>query len=178
MDTTVNASREAEEFPMVKNMNSELAVLKRMSPAQLRDKYLEVFGEPTRTGNKEFLCKRIAWRMQSLAEGSLSERARQRAAELARDADIRMTIPRGPAPTPGGQGNTKPAPAGSNERVPIPGTVLARQYRGRLVQVTVLPKGFDYEGQVYRSLSAVAKVVTGSHWNGYLFFGLTDGDEQ
>jgi hypothetical protein len=55
--------------------------------------------------------------------------------------------------------------------------VLARQYHGRTVEVTVLPKGFEYEGQIYRSLSAVAKEVTGSHWNGLLFFGLK-GDKQ
>jgi len=87
---------------MAVNMNIEIATLRRMTAAQLRDKYHEVFGEVTRSGNKDFLFKRISWRMQSLAEGGLSERARQRAAELARDADIRMTMPR-----PRGQ-NTPP----------------------------------------------------------------------
>jgi len=53
------------------------------------------------------------------------------------------------------------------------GTVLTRKYRGRQVEAKVLANGFEYEGQVYRSLSAVAKAVTGSHWNGHLFFGLT-----
>ena len=50
--------------------------------------------------------------------------------------------------------------------------MLTRTYRGRRVEAKVLPQGFEYEGQVYRSLSAVAKAVTGSHWNGLLFFGL------
>ena len=54
----------------------------------------------------------------------------------------------------------------------MPGTVLTRTYRDRVIQVTVLPKGFEWEGQMYRSLSAVAKAVTGAHWNGHLFFGL------
>jgi hypothetical protein len=160
---------------MTKDVRTQVAALREMSPAQLRIKYLEVFGEPTRTGNKDYLCKRLAWRLQSLAEGTLSERAKQRAAELARDADIRTTMPRPPAVTPGATPRPQPAPA-NGERVPIPGTVLARQYRGRLVEVTVLPKGFEWEGRVYRSLSAVAKAVTGSHWNGHLFFGLKDGD--
>ncbi len=163
---------------MVQNVKIEVAALRRMTPAELRDKYLEVFGEPTRTGNKDFLCKRLAWRLQSLAEGSLSERARQRAAELARDADIRMTMPRPPAVTPGATPRAQAAPAPNGERVPIPGTVLARQYRGRLIEVTVLPKGFEWEGRVFRSLSAVAQAVTGSHWNGHLFFGLKDGGKQ
>ncbi len=69
---------------MNQNLNSEIAALRRMTPAQLRDKYLAVFGEPTRTGNKDFLCKRLAWRIQYQADGSLSERALQRASELAR----------------------------------------------------------------------------------------------
>jgi hypothetical protein len=56
--------------------------------------------------------------------------------------------------------------------------VLARQYRGRLIEVTVLPKGFEWEGRVFRSLSAVAQAVTGAHWNGHLFFGLKNGDKQ
>jgi hypothetical protein len=57
--------------------------------------------------------------------------------------------------------------------LPLPGTILTRTYRGRQIEVKVMPQGFEYEGESYRSLSAVAKVVTGSHWNGHLFFGLT-----
>ena len=67
---------------MAQNISQEVAALRRMTPAQLREKYLEVFGEPTRSGNKDFLCKRLAWRLQSLAEGGLSERARQRAGAM------------------------------------------------------------------------------------------------
>lgn len=76
---------------MSKTIEQQLAGLQHQSPKELREKYREVFGEDTRTGNKDFLCKRIAWRIQSLAEGTLSERARPRASELARDADIRTT---------------------------------------------------------------------------------------
>jgi hypothetical protein len=163
---------------MNQNVHAQVAALRGMSPAQLRDKYLEVFGEATRTGNREFLHKRLAWRIQSQAEGSLSERARQRASELARDADIRMTMPRTPPTTPGATPRVGAAPVGGASRLPMPGAVLTRKYRGRVIEVTVLPKGFDYEGQVYRSLSAVAQVVTGSHWNGHLFFGLKGEGEK
>src|SRR6059058_1682379 len=69
------------------SIEQTIACLGRMTPAQLRDKYLEVFGEPSRSGNRGFLFKRIAWRIQANAEGGLSERARRRAEELARDAD-------------------------------------------------------------------------------------------
>jgi hypothetical protein len=83
----VTASREQRR---VEHMSIEqtIAPLRRMTVTQLRDRYLEVFGEPSRSGNKDFLSKRVAWRVQSLAEGGLSERARRRAEELARDADI------------------------------------------------------------------------------------------
>jgi hypothetical protein len=160
-------------------IEQSLAALRRMTVSQLRDKYLEVFGEPTRSANRDFLFKRIAWRIQSLAEGGLSERARRRAEELARDADIRMTVPRPPkvAPPPA-RTVTLPAPKTTGyDRLPIPGTILSRKYRGRQVEVQVLPFGFEHDGQVYRSLSAVAKAITGSHWNGHLFFGLTGKDQ-
>ena len=161
------------------NMNIELAELKHMSAGKLKGKYLQIFGEPSRSGNKDFLRKRLAWRIQSLSEGTLSERARRirgRASELARDADIRMTMPRSPSTTPGADRSVRPAPAKRDERVPMPGAVLTRQYRGRLIEVTVLPKGFEWDGELYRSLTAVAKAVTGSHWNGHLFFGLNPGN--
>ena len=158
------------------SVSQQLAALSGMGVAALRQKYLEVFGEPSRSGNKAYLFKKLAWRLQSIAEGGLSERARRRAEELARDADLRTTVPRPPRETTGAAARTvvMKAPSDGRDRLPIPGTVLTRTYRGAHVAVTVLADGtFDYAGQTYRSLSAIAKAVTGSHWNGYLFFGLT-----
>lgn len=163
------------------NVKCEITALQRMSPTELREKYLAVFGESSRSGNKDFLCKRLAWRLQSLAEGSLSDRARQRAAELARDADIRMTMPRLPNTTSGTDRCVQSASATRNPGLPMPGAILTRKYQGTVIEVTVLPKGFEWEGQIYRSLSAVATAVTGSHWNGNLFFGLKkppNGDQS
>ena len=68
------------------NVGKEIAVLKHMPATELRAKYAEVFGEDTRSRHKDDLVKRITWRLQSLAEGDLSERARARAAELWRTA--------------------------------------------------------------------------------------------
>lgn len=164
------------------SIEQTLAALERMTVTQLRAQYLQIFGEATRASNRDFLFKRLAWRIQSLAEGGLSERARRRAEELARDADIRMTVPRPPTPSKAGNATAAaatrtvalPAPkVTAHDRLPIAGTVLTRMYRGKQVETKVLPKGFEYEGQVYRSLTAVAQAVTGSHWNGHLFFGLT-----
>jgi len=72
------------------------------------------------------------------------------------------------SPSPGG-GRVSPD---AYARLPLAGALLVREYKGRTIQVRVLPRGFDYEGQVYKSLSAVARAVTGTHWNGYHFFGL------
>jgi hypothetical protein len=156
-------------------LNQRLAALQALGVTALRDKYLAVFGEPTRTGNKDYLLKKIAWRIQSLAEGGLSERARRRAEELARDADLRTSAPRVPVVTTtatAAKTAAIPRGDGTDDRLPIPGTVLTRTYRGQHVAVTVLADGFEYQGHAYRSLSAIAKAVTGSHWNGLLFFGL------
>jgi hypothetical protein len=57
----------------------------------------------------------------------------------------------------------------------MPGALLRRIYKGRTILVTVLEDGFEYEDTVYKSLTAVARAVTGTHWNGYLFFGLKNG---
>src|SRR5260370_24331324 len=85
-------------------IGQQLGELQRLPTPQLRGCYAEVFGEHTPANNRTWLIKRIAWRLQALAEGGLSERARQRAAELANDADLRMNPP-GPPRT------AKPAPA-------------------------------------------------------------------
>jgi hypothetical protein len=58
----------------------------------------------------------------------------------------------------------------ADDRLPPPGTVLTRPFKGAVLQVKVLAEGFEYQGQVYPSLSAVAKAITGSHCNGFLFF--------
>ncbi|MEP0847344.1 MAG: DUF2924 domain-containing protein [Phycisphaerae bacterium] len=156
---------------MALNFGKELADLKQMTVRELREKYEAVFEEPTRAGNKDWLFKRIAWRIQALAEGDLSERARRRAEFLARDADLRTTAPREPAASGGNRaGGAKAARAVADERVPPPGTVLTRAYRGQAYHVVVRDDGFEYDGQVFRSLSAIAKLITGSHWNGLLFF--------
>jgi Protein of unknown function (DUF2924) len=155
------------------NVAKELAALEAISVSELRAKYAQVFGEETRVGNKAWLVKRIAWRLQALAEGDLSERARRRAAELTNDADLRLSPPR-PAPTLPVAVADRPArlPGKRNDRLPPVGTILTRPYKGTTVQVRVLEHGFVHRGTIYPSLSAVAKAITGSHCSGYLFFRL------
>jgi len=154
------------------NVGKKLARLRRMTVAQLREEYAEVTGEETRSRHKDYLVRRIVWRLQANAEGDLSERARRRAMELAADADVRLTAPRNRAAPPAGQTKVATLHISQDDRLPMPGAVLTRRYKGRMIEVRVLPDGFEYEGEIYKSLSAVARAVTGTHWNGYHFFRL------
>lgn len=156
----------------------EILGLSRMTVGELRDKYLDVFGEETRSFHKEFLRKRIAWRMQALAEGDLSERARRRAEELANDADLRLRMPRDPAKHGSAEEKARTTTGrlvSRDPRLPLPGTLLARRFKDRDIVVNVLDDDFEFEGRRYKSLSAIAREVTGARWNGYLFFGLSGG---
>ncbi len=163
---------------MAMSVGKMVSELRRMTVTELRRKHAEVFGEPTRSHHKDYLVRRIAWRVQANADGGLPERARRRALEIADDADLRTRAP-GPArpssavnPSPTDPEMTARLEVPADERLPMPGALLSREYKGRTIRVRVLPGGFDYEGTIYRSLSAVAQAVTGAHWNGYLFFGI------
>ena len=147
--------------------------MERLTVDQLRAKYAEVFAEATRSRHKEYLIKRIAWRMQANAEGGLSERARRRAMELANEAELRVTAPRQPklaADAAERTSTTATRVRASSEL--MPGTALQREYKGQTTRVNVLTTAFEFEGERYKSLTAVAKAVTGSHWSGNRFFGL------
>ena len=159
------------------NIVSEMATLQRLSVGQLRQRFAELFGEATAATNKTWLVKRLLWRLQALAEGDLSERARRRAAELARDADLRLNPPRAKTTT---AAPSEPVSVSTpvDPRLPPPGAILTRLYKGQLLQVQVLTDGFAYAGRVYPSLSAVAKAVTGSHTNGFHFFRNTLNHNQ
>jgi hypothetical protein len=144
-NSTTSDRRSTEPRSEHGDVAAAVAALGQMTVTQLRDRYQDLFGEPRRTGNRDFLVKRLAWRVQSLAEGGLSERAGRRAAELARDADLRTSLPLPPRVT-GCTSVTLPVPEQprrtSHDRLPGPGTVLTRTYRGARVSVIVLPHGF------------------------------------
>ncbi|MCK6458006.1 MAG: DUF2924 domain-containing protein [Phycisphaerae bacterium] len=161
------------------DMKKELAALEQMTVGRLQERYVEVFGEPVRSRHRQYLIRRIAWRLQANAEGGLTVRALRRAAELAHEANVRVTPPkRAATAAPARQAPAADAvrvAVSTDPRLPPPGAAITRNYKGRMLSVTVLPDGFEYEGQRYRSLSAVAKAITGSHMNGFRFFQLEDG---
>ena len=147
--------------------------LRRATVGELRSKYLELFGQASHSNHKQFLFRRVAWRLQARAYGELSEHARQRALALAQDVDLRIKAPQhlvGAAHQilqPTLRSRRKPD---RDERLPKPGTLLERQFKGELVVVQVLADGFQYQDRFYKSLSAIARHATGTPWNGYDFF--------
>jgi hypothetical protein len=154
----------------------EVAALQRLNTKALRAKYAEEFGETTQANNKAWLVKRIAWRLQVQAEGDLSERARRRAAELANEADLRLSPPKVQVVATSEERTTTEVFHGNRDgRLPPPGSVITRVYKGETLQEKVLGNEFEFEGQVYRSLSAVAKAISGQHCNGMAFFRLGEG---
>ena len=172
--TVVNGHGEEYEKPVHTDVWMEIEKLRSASIGDLRARHREVFQEETLCRNRNQLFRRIAWRLQALEEGDLTDRARQRAEEIARDADLRVIAPRDFL---NGDGTTvEPAPRESaprDPRLPSPGTMLSRKWRDKAIVVEVLQKGFRYQGRKYSSLSAIAAAVTGTRWNGLAFFGLT-----
>jgi hypothetical protein len=150
-------------------VRQEIEGLRKLKTKQLKLRYRELFQEESASSNHQHLFRRIAWRLQARAEGDLSERARERAAELAQDVDLRLRAPRrfwkqlvdGREPS-----------AARDLRIPAAGTVLKREHQGRIIEATVLEEGFDYNGRTYGSLSAIAHHATGTRWNGFTFFHL------
>jgi Protein of unknown function (DUF2924) len=142
--------------------------LRTLKAKELQTRYRDLFGEPSPSSNRAHLFRRIAWRLQAKAEGDLSERARQRASELADDADVRLRAPR----QFWREIDARREPANRDPRLPPAGSILEHFYRGQPIRVTVTASDFEYQGKHYGSLSAIAHRVTGTRWNGFHFFGL------
>jgi hypothetical protein len=151
--------------------------LRGLNVADLKLRYLALFGEESKSSNKQFLFRRIAWRLQAKVEGDLTERARRRATEIASDADLRTRAPKGflvSTSINNAPWVTDRSGPQRDWRLPAPGSLLTRRVDDRQIVVKVLKEGFEYESRRYRSLSAIAREVTGTRWNGLLFFGLAE----
>jgi hypothetical protein len=146
---------------MSTSLLKQIADLERRSLAELQDRWRQLVGtEPPRYA-REFMVKRLAYRLQELAHGGLTQDTRDRMNQLLDDAGYNEL---------GGlRAGARPR---AHRESPVVGTRLVREWDGRRHEVTVVQGGFEFEGQRYRSLSAIAKVVTGTHWNGRAFFGL------
>ncbi len=153
------------------DIEKEMAALGKMTAGQLADRFAELYGEATRSCHRTYLVRKILWKLQTIECGGLSERAQQRAKELASGTELRVMPPSTLAPI---QiiGTVCKVPVNRDLRLPLPGSSIVREYRGRKIEVHVLAIGFEFEGERYRSLSAVARKITGTHCNGFRFFNL------
>jgi len=150
------------------SMTDKIHALQVMTTAELREEWRRVMGEEPRSYHRTWLWRRLAWAIQAKEYGGLSARAHERLQELLPHAETWMPLGRRAFQN---VGTPLPVPKTRIPGLPAPGTVLTRKYRGRNIAVTVLEDGgFDLEGKRFPSLTAVAEAVTGSHWNGHLFF--------
>jgi hypothetical protein len=141
-----------------------------MTTAQLREEWRRVMGEEPRSFHSTWLWRRLAWAIQAKEFGGLSALAQERLAALSVHAEAWMPLGRRAFQEP------LAAPGPTAPPRPAPGTVLTRRYKGRTIAVSVRQDGFEHDGQVFGSLTAVAKAVTGgSHQSGNAFFGRAPG---
>ena len=161
---------------MQSSVTSQINALRRMTVRELKAKWRELYGQDSRSNNRVFLWRRLAWRIQELHHGGLSQRAKDRIAELNQDDDLRMLPPRKWQPPINSNGDHLEPQATRqplrDPRLPRPGSMLTRRYRGEEVRVLVREDGYEWAGKHFRSLSAVACAVTGAKWSGLLFFKL------
>jgi hypothetical protein len=147
---------------MTDSVIRQIAGLKELSHDELKQMYRSLHGSESPATNRDFLTKRIAFRIQEVAYGGLSQSAHEKMDKaLARHGYDENGMPA--------------ARAGKPERLkdtPVIGSKLVREWNGRRYEVTTLRDGFEYEGRKFRSLSAIAKAITGTHWSGRAFFGL------
>ncbi len=163
MQKVIDDNETKDSGRQILGLAAELARLDDLSVRELQERFSELFGFPARSSHKSYLRKRLAFRIQELSIHGLSEKARLRIDELAME----------PLPVAGNK--PKPSPEKKDNqprdvRLPPPGSVLHRRYKGEMHKVKVLMDGFEYQGKHYRSLSRVAREITGIQWNGYLFF--------
>lgn len=137
--------------------------LSSMSVAELSKEHLKVIGEVPTSAHKRRLIRKLAWHYQCEDIPPISEMALQRARTIAKSSKLK-TIP--PAHFKTGLGTP------IVNKLLLPGVVLVKNYKGKRYEVAVTERGFMFDNTLYASISAVAKAITGTHWNGKRFFGI------
>ena len=138
---------------------ARIAALKRMPAPELKAQWQQLFDQPVPAYNRRFIESRLAYRLQELAFGGLKPETITRLEALGEQLD-------------GGKIDVRRQ---RGDDRPIAGTRLIREYQGVEHCVTVRDNDFEYQGRPYKSLSAVARTITGTQWNGVVFFGLKSG---
>jgi hypothetical protein len=138
---------------------AQLMALKGASATVLKAKWRALFDSEPPPYNRRFLESRLAYRVQELAYGGLKKETVERLHVLGKQYD----------------GKTGSRAKVRSDQLPIPGTMLIREWKGVQHCVTVRGNGFEYQGRPYKSLSAIARDITKVRWNGWVFFGLKSG---
>ena len=133
---------------------AKVAALPTLENDELKKLWRELFDESAPRKKRDYLIPRLAWRIQELAYGGISDEAQDRINRLVRSKE-------------------QIKPSSNRTRRPAVGTKLIREYQGVEHHVTVTRNGFEYQSRTYRSLSHVAREITGTRWSGPLFFGLS-----
>lgn len=141
----------------------QIADMDNLSHEELCNLWQTLFGKAPGAFNRPYLIKRLAYRIQEIAYGGLSDKARTSMDEILDAHGFDEN---------GGSLDGRRAERKRKVGVPVVGTRLVREWNGHAYEVTVVHGGFEYEGRRYRSLTAITQAITGTHWNGRAFFGL------
>jgi len=148
---------------MKQSVLKQVAELPELDSDQLKERWRALFGSEPPAYNKPYLIKRLAYRIQELAYGGLSNVAQAQLRDALHEDDG----------LPGRMQRSRRKPG-----MPVVGTRLVREWQGNRYEVTVVSGGFEFEGRKYRSLTAITKAITGTHWNGPGFFGLRQNSKK
>lgn len=147
----------------------QLAVLPTLTLEQLQEKWLDLYGCEAPGYKKKFMIRRLAYRIQELFYGGLSEQAKKYLHETAEKDPLAKV-------------KSKVADERKTDNSILPGTRFVRIWNDRRYEVIAAENGFEFDSRIFTSLSAVAREITGTRWNGRLFFGLKNnkkiGDTQ
>ena len=143
-----------------KALLARIAALHEMETPKLKEEWRKLFGTEPPRYKRGFLIKRLAYRLQELEYGGLDRDTRGQLDAILDAAGMDELA------SPGAASRRK------GHDIPPVGTLLVRQWKGEDHQVLVLADGFEYQGRRYKSLWAVARAITGTRWNGWVFFGL------
>ena len=152
------------------DISGQIEDLKTTGTAELSALYRQLFGNKPASVKRIFMIRQLAYRMQAQAISELSPAAKEKVQELIRIYDpINKTAIRS---------SSRKTNAGRDIRLPMPGSFIIKNYKGKRLEVKVLEEGFEYGGQTYTNLSHIAKAITGAHWNGFTFFGIKNNGRK
>ena len=149
---------------MTDSVLRQVANLHKLSHGELLDLWKTLKGSDPPAYNRTYIISRLAYRIQEIAYGGLQEADHEQMGQILRDEGFDPA--RAESPERRRQRDT-----GRRKDGPVAGTKLVRYWNGKTYEVTAVHGGFEFEGRLFRSLSAIAKAITGAHWNGHEFFG-------